>query len=64
MVPNRFGSETVVIFDGTLVVTMKDGGVLVFDNAGGAVLVGATDTTGGFGRMTGTCLGISTFFGW
>ena len=65
MVPKRLGSETVVIFEGRVVVTMKDGGVVLVLGLA-AVMVGATETTGGLGKIAGGCIrGISTLLeGW
>ena len=76
MVPNRFGSDAVVILAGIVGVTMNfnsEGGKLVFmvpvDDLFVIftifVIVGATDTTGGgLGKIAGGIRGISTFFCW
>ena len=52
MVPKRLGSETLVIFEGRLVVTMKDGRVVLVLGLA-AVMVGPTETIGGLGKIAG-----------
>ena len=66
VVPQRFGSGTEVTLAGIVDVTMKDD---EFEDDNGLLIVvmfivGATDTTGGLGKISGVILAISSLLPW
>ena len=65
VVPQRFGSGTEVTLAGIVDVTMKDD---EFEDDKGLfvvmLIVGATDTTGGLGKISGVILAISSLLPW
>lgn len=65
VVPQRFGSGTEVTLAGIVDVTMKDD---EFEDDRGLfvvmLIVGATDTTGGLGKIRGVILAISSLLPW